>query len=231
MSASMMRRVVLALLLSALGAAAIAADAPPTPTPGPGPQELMEKVSQDLLRELDANRPAFVRDRAQLRALVDKHLLPHFDSDYAARLVLGKYWRTATETQRKRFIDAFYGALMADYGDALLEFTGDRLRILPFRGDPAADTATVRTEVRRDDGTMVPVNYSLRRTPQGWKAWDVTIEGISYVRNFRTDFGAEIDQKGIDAVIQRLEARSTEAPGAKPASPATSQPGAGGRAD
>jgi phospholipid transport system substrate-binding protein len=107
---------------------------------------------------------------------------------------------------------------MADYGDALAEFTSDRLRILPFRGDPAADSATVRTEVKRDTGQMVPVNYSLRRTPQGWKAWDVTIEGISYVRNFRTDFGAEIDQKGLDAVIERLEARNASPPGrgAKP---------------
>jgi phospholipid transport system substrate-binding protein len=231
MSTVFVRNILLSLLLFASGTgAAVAADAPATATPGPGPQELMEKVSQDLLRELDANRPALAKDRSALRALVDRHLLPHFDSDYAARLVLGKHWRTATEAQRNRFIEAFYGALMADYGDALLEFTGDRMRILPFRGDPAADTATVRTEVKRDDGTPVPVNYSMRRTPQGWKAWDVTIEGISYVRNFRTDFGAEIDQKGIDAVIQRLEARGAEPPGTKPATPATSRSAAGSRA-
>jgi phospholipid transport system substrate-binding protein len=186
-------------------------------TPGLGPQELMDKVSRDLLRELDADRAAITKDPARLRALVDKHLLPHFDTDYAARLVLGKHWRTATDAQRKRFVEAFYGALMADYGSALSEFTADRLRILPFRGDPAADSATVRTEVKRDDGTPVPVNYTLRRTPQGWKAWDVTIEGISYVRSFRNDFGAEIDQKGLDAVITRLEARNAAAPQARPA--------------
>jgi phospholipid transport system substrate-binding protein len=74
------------------------------------------------------------------------------------------------------------------------------------------------------------VNYSLRRTPQGWKAWDVTIEGISYVRNFRTDFGAEIDQKGVDAVIERLETRGAEPPGTKPATPATPRSTAGSRA-
>jgi phospholipid transport system substrate-binding protein len=84
--------------------------------------------------------------------------------------------------------------------------------VLPFRGDEKADRATVRTEVKRSDGTRVPVNYSMRKTEQGWKAWDVTIEGISYVKNFRDDFGAEIDQKGLDAVIRRLE---TE--GVKPA--------------
>ena len=216
-----MRAVACALLLSVSGAFVAPAVAQPAPTPGPGPQELMEKVSQDLLRELDANRASLRKDPSGLRTLVDRHLLPYFDTDYAARLVLGKHWRTASEEQRKRFIEAFYGTLMADYGDAMLEFTADRLRILPFRGDPAADTATVRTEVKRDDGTPVPVNYSLRRTPQGWKAWDVTIEGISYVRNFRTDFGAEVDQKGLDALIQRLESqnagRQKGAPAAKPA--------------
>jgi len=217
---SIMRAYTLTLLFAlAVALPALAAD--PPPTPGPGPQELMEKVSQDLLRDLDANRAVLENDPAGLRALVDKHLLPHFDTDYAARLVLGKHWRTATETQRKRFIEAFYGSLMADYGDALLEFTADRLVILPFRGDPAASTATVRTEVKRDDGTPVPVNYSLRRTPEGWKVWDVTIEGISYVKNFRTDFGAEVEQKGLDALIERLEsqnaARSLDGAEAAPA--------------
>jgi len=197
----------LSLLLLLVGTVPVRA-ADPAGTSGPGPQELMEKVSQDMLSDLDAHRSQLEKDPAGLRALVDKHLLPYFDTDYAARLVLGKYWRNATDAQRKRFIEAFYGSLMADYGDALLEFTADRLRILPFRGDPAADTATVRTEVKRSDGTPVPVNYSLHRTPEGWKAWDVTIEGISYVRNYRTDFAAEIEQKGLDAVIQRLESQN-----------------------
>jgi phospholipid transport system substrate-binding protein len=176
--------------------------------PGPGPQELMQKVSQDLLRDLDANRAAYAKDPRQLRTLVDRHLLPHFDVDYAGRLVLGQHWRTATEAQRKRFIDAFYQSLMRNYGDAIAEFTAERLSILPFKGDPAAKTATVRTVVKRDNGTPVPVNYSLRATPAGWKAWDVTIEGISYVKNYRTDFGSEIAQKGIEAVIDRLEAQN-----------------------
>jgi phospholipid transport system substrate-binding protein len=136
--------------------------------------------------------------------------LPHFDTSYSARLVLGTHWRTATPEQRQRFIDGFYQSLLSNYGTALLEFTADRMTILPFKGDPAASSATVRTEVKRSNGTPVPVNYSLRKTPQGWKAWDVTIEGISYVKNFRTDFGSEIDQKGLDAVIQRLEAQNSK---------------------
>ncbi|RPH50688.1 MAG: ABC transporter substrate-binding protein, partial [Lysobacterales bacterium] len=87
------------------------------------------------------------------------------------------------------------------------EFTPDRLRILPFQGKPEDPVATVRSEVRRDNGSRVPVNYSLRKTPDGWKAYDVQIEGVSYVKSFRTDFSAEIQQKGLEPVIQRLESQ------------------------
>ena len=215
---TMMRSHVFALLATLAGIApAFAADAPASrPVPGPGPQELMEKVSQDVLRELDANRAAYRQDPAKVRALVDRYLLPNFDTEFAARRVLGKHWTTATPEQRKRFIDAFVGSLMGDYGDAILEFTADRLKILPFRGDPAATSATVRTLVKRSGGTEVPVNYTLRATPQGWKAWDVTIEGISYVKNFQNDFGTEINEKGLDHLIERLEAqRGSHAPAAK----------------
>jgi len=205
----------------ALPAQTTPAAKPAVAVPGPGPQEMMQKISQDLLHELDANRAAITKDPTRLRGLADKYLLPHFDVDYAARLVLGKHWRTATEAQKKRFIDAFYQSLMRNYGDAVAEFTEDRLKFLPFKGDLSTGAATIRSEVKRSNGTPVPVNYSMHATPQGWKAWDITIEGISYVKNYRTDFGAEIDQKGIDAVIQRLETQNAsgkpDAPGTTPA--------------
>lgn len=214
----MMHRLIYPLLLAFVAMIpALAADATASrPVAGPGPQELMEKVSQDVLRELDANRAAYRQDPGKVRVLVDKFLLPNFDVEFAARRVLGKHWTTATPEQRKRFIDAFVGSLMGDYGDAILEFTADRLKILPFRGDPAATSATVRTLVKRSGGTEVPVNYTLRATPQGWKAWDVTIEGISYVKNFQNDFGTEINEKGLDHLIERLEAQTgSHAPAAK----------------
>jgi phospholipid transport system substrate-binding protein len=181
-----------------------------------GPQELVQKVAEDTLRDLDANRAEYKKNPKKVRELVDKNMLPHFDTSYAAQLVLAKHWRTATPEQRKRFVEAFYQSLLQNYGEALLEFTPDRLRILPFQGKPDDTVVTVRSEVRRDNGSRVPVNYSLRKTPQGWKAFDVTIEGISYVKSFRTDFAAEIQQKGLDAVISRLESQVASGTVAKP---------------
>jgi len=188
-----------------------------------GPAELVTKIAQDTLKDLDAHRSEYKNDAKKLRALVDKNLLPHFDSNYAGQLVLGKYWRDATPDQRKRFVDAFYQSLLQTYGEALTDFTPDRLKILPFQGNPQDTVATVRSEVRRDDGSKVPVNYSLHKTPQGWKAFDVQISGVSYVKSMRTDFGSEVQQKGLDAVIQRLESQVASG------QPAVPKPGAGAK--
>lgn len=178
-----------------------------------GPTQLIETSANIMIAEIEARRAEFRADPAKLHALVEQVLLPNFDVDRAARLVLGRHWREATAAQRQRFIDAFYGSLMSNYGDALVEFTGDRIRVLPARVEPDSTSAVVRTEVRRSNGQRVPVSYSLRRDERGWKVWDVVIEGISYVKSFREDFGSEIDQKGIDAVIQRLEAQNAKARG------------------
>ena len=201
-----------ALSAAVLGVAAVAqAQAPaaqPTatmPVNTLGPQETVENSAKKMLAELDTNRAVYAKDPAKLDALVANVLLPNFDSEYSARLVLGQTWRTATEDQRKRFVDAFYHSLLRNYGAALVDFTADRFVILPYKGDPGDTMATVRTEVKRSTGEKVPVNFSLRKTDTGWKAWDVVIEGISYVKSFRTDFAAEIQQKGLDEVINRLE--------------------------
>ena len=181
------------------------APAPAAPPSTLGPQELVENSAKRMLTELDANRAMYTKDPAKLDSLVANVLLPNFDSEYSARLVLGQTWRTATPDQRKRFVDAFYHSLLRNYGTALLNFTSDKFVVLPYKGDPGDTQATVRTEVRKDNGEKVPVNFSLHKTDAGWKAWDVVIEGISYVKSFRTDFAAEIQQKGLDEVINRLE--------------------------
>jgi phospholipid transport system substrate-binding protein len=204
-----------AALCLAVGLAAAQAQTPPPQAEGaaaapaaagPGPADVVQTAAQGMLTELDKDREAYRRDPARLSQLVDKYLLPHFDTQRSAQLVLGKYWRTATAEQRQHFIDAFYHSLLANYGSALVDFTADRLKIFPANVPADAQRATVRTEVKRSNGDRVSVNYYMVRTPQGWKAWDVVIDGISYVNSYRQDFGAQIEQQGIDAVIKRLEA-------------------------
>jgi len=177
------------------------------------PQKLIESSSKALFADLDANRAKYRKDITQLYKVVDTIFLPHVDVDFAAQQVLGKYWRTATPEQRKRFVTAFYRSLLTTYGDALVDFTGDRMKVLPFQGDATQPRASVRTEIKRSNGASVNVAYSLRKDAAGaWKVWDVVIEGISYVKSFREDYALEIDQKGLDGLLQRLES-SAKAPG------------------
>lgn len=202
-----MSRLTITAMLLMVALSAQAADTP-APAPGAGtlsPQQLVENSAKRFLQELDANRAMYKGDPTKLDVLVGNVLLPNFDTEYSARLVLGQTWRTATPEQRKRFVEAFYHSLLRNYGAALVDFTADRFVVLPYKGDPNDTTATVRTEVKRASGDKVPVNFSLRKTPEGWKAWDVVIEGISYVKSFRTDFASEIQQKGLDDVITRME--------------------------
>ena len=207
----------IASLLAAGGAQAQVDPLKPTPTPeskavdASGPSQLIETSANTLLKGIDARRNEFRKDPTGLYELVANTLLPHFDTPYAAQLVLGKHWRDASTEQRKRFVEAFYQSLLYTYGDAMIDFTADRLRVLPTKVTPADERATVRTEIKRSNGTTVQVNYTLRKVNEVWKAWDVVIDGISYVKSYREDYGAEVDQKGLDAVIARLEAKANSA--------------------
>ena len=180
-----------------------------------GPSQLIESSANTLLSGIDKRRDEFRRDPTGLYELVANTLLPHFDTPYAAQLVLGKHWRNATPDQRKRFVEAFYQSLLYTYGDAMVDFTGDRLRVIPTKVAPTDERATVRTEIKRSNGTKVAVNYTCRKVNGEWKAWDVVIDGISYVKSYRDDYGAQVDQEGMDAVIKRLETRAQTAKAAK----------------
>ena len=199
--------IVLTAALLACGPLALAQAPAAAPAGGaqPGPSDVVKTAAEGMLKDLDANRPMYKKDPSKVSALVDKYLLPHFDVETSARAVLGLHWRTATPDQRKRFVDAFYHSLLTNYGAALVDFTSDKLKIYPTNVDAAAERATVRTEINRDGGDRVSVNYQMRKTPEGWKAIDVVIDGISYVKSYHDDFGAQIDQQGMDAVIARLE--------------------------
>ncbi|HJP34883.1 MAG TPA: ABC transporter substrate-binding protein, partial [Gammaproteobacteria bacterium] len=162
------------------------------------------------LQALEDRRDYFEENPLELRELVDSIFLPRFDRNYAAYLVLGRYGRTTSAEDRSRFTIALYGYILNRYAHGLLSFTSDRLQILPYQGVPGEDRATVRTFVILDNGRRIPVNYELRLGDAGWRVYDIAIDGISYVRNLRSQLGAEIEQNGINSVITRLETKSTE---------------------
>lgn len=170
------------------------------------PAAIVQKIATLLDETMETRREELSRDRNALNKVIDDVVLADFDTDYAALLVLGRYAREATPEQRSRFTRAFYDSLVNRYGEALLQYTRGSVRVLPFRGELNERRTTVRTEVMINDGTRVPVDYAFRKTRSGqWKAFDVVIEGISYVTNYRNQVVAEIQKTSIDAVTERLE--------------------------
>ena len=169
------------------------------------PQEVIESAVQLLADRMDGRQEELAADRQSLYALIDEILLPRFDRKYAAQIVLAKHWRSADEAQRERFIEAFYQALLRRYADGLLEFEQDRVTVLPFRGDLTKKRTKVRSTVELNDGSKVAVDYDLVKRDSGWLLFNIVIEGISYVRNFRAEMDSEIRETSLEAVIGRLE--------------------------
>lgn len=169
------------------------------------PMAVIESAVKQLAEKMDGRQEELASDRDSLYALIDEVLLPRFDRKFAAQMVLAKHWRAASEAQRSRFIDAFYQALLRRYADGLLEFEQNQVNVLPFRGDDSKPRAKIKSTVELNDGTKIVVEYELVKRETGWLLFNVVIEGISYIRNFRTELDSEIRNTSLDAVIERLE--------------------------
>lgn len=172
-----------------------------------GPQELVKATTDQTLARLQRERAALQQNPDGIYDLVQEVITPHFDFIRISAWVLGKYWRTASQEQKIRFVKAFRTLLVQTYGVVLLDYTDQELRYLPLRDDPANGDVTVRTEVIQPNGEAVSINYRLYLKNNAWKVYDISVEGVSLVTNFRTSYATEIKQSGLDTLIQRLEAK------------------------
>ena len=199
----------LALVFGLLVAGAFAL---PAHADQPTPDQVVQGIADDLGKAIEGHREELKQDHVRLIKLIDGLLLPHFDIDYASILVLGQYARSATPEQRARFAKAFYNSIAHRYAEGLLNYTRGRVQVLPSKGDLSDKRSIVRTQVVLDDGKTVSVDYAFRKTRDGqWKAYDVIIEGISYVTNYRNQVGEEVRKTGLEALISRLETQGEQA--------------------
>ena len=178
----------------------------------PQPNQVVQSLVDELAKTMEARRDELGKNRDALLKTIDGIVLPHFNIDYASILVLGQNARTATVEQRARFAKAMYNSITHRYAEGLLKYTEGRVRVLPFQGELNEKRSLVRTQVVLDDGKVVPVDYAFRKSSNGdWKAYDVIIEGISYVTNYRNQVAAEISKSSIDALTTRLETQGAKA--------------------
>ena len=153
----------------------------------------------------DDNRKRLDSEREELYLIIDKTLSPYFQKRYAGRLVLNQHWKSATTNQRERFTEGLYQSLVRSYALTLLNFDVSQIRVLNnVIITPETKKLTVKSEVMYQ-GELIPMNFSFGKFKEGWRFYDVKIEGVSYIKNYRNQFNAEINANGLDAVIQRLE--------------------------
>ena len=170
--------------------------------------KLVENTTVTIQGAIRKDHDKLTTDHKRLMELVDKIVLPHFDFNKMSSWALGKYWRTATAKQKKEFTDEFQKLLVRTYAVALLDNANRQIKILPMQSSSGSDKVTVRTEVPQDGGFPIPINYKLQYMGSEWKVYDVEIDGISLVSNYRTTFAAEIRKTGIDSVIASMQKRN-----------------------
>ena len=169
------------------------------------PSQLVLNNSQRVLTALEKRRPEFRKDRAALQTFIKSEFDAMFDRDYAARLVLGRHGRGASAEDVKLFSDALADNLMDRYGSSLLDFnTQLRVRVKSETALERGLGVRVSSEFLRQGGEPIPVDYLMRRSGQGWKVFDVMVEGVSYVQTFRKQFDTELQRKSIRQVATEL---------------------------
>ncbi|HET7370749.1 MAG TPA: ABC transporter substrate-binding protein [Gammaproteobacteria bacterium] len=174
------------------------------------PDKVIEKTATNVLSAIRENKDKFLGHPEAVYQLVEQEMAPHFDFDYAARLVLGRSWRDATPEQRQAFVKAFERYLVNSYANELVKHADAKVKVEPFRGSPTDERADIGSTIIPAEGKPLQVNYAMHRTDDGWKAFDVRAEGISYVMSYRNTFASEIRQTSLDALIQRLQDKAKQ---------------------
>ena len=183
--------------------------APATALAAASPQDLVVDTTHEVLQVLRENRQRIVSDPAYVRALVNDKIVPHLDFEIMTRLAVGKYWNDASVSQRATLVEEFRTLLLLTYTKSLSEYKDQRIEFRPFQPEARDDRAVVRSQFQSDAGQPVPIDYKLRRT-NSWKIYDITIDGISLVTNYRASFGAELEQGGVPALIASLQKKNAE---------------------
>ena len=206
-----MLRSFLAVLALALGlntAALAAADTPP--------DELARATTQEVLAILKQDKELQGGNLNKVYQLVEAKVLPHFDFNRMTQLALGKHWPRATAKQKQALVTEFRNLLVRTYSSSLTAYSNQTVEFKPLAMKPDATDVTVRSEIRQPGGQPIPIDYSMYKTTFGWKVYDVAIDSVSLVTNYRASFSNTIRQSGIDGLIKTLAAQSARGE-AKPA--------------
>jgi phospholipid transport system substrate-binding protein len=177
-----------------------------------GPEQLIRQTSQSVMAEIRANMDIYKSDPQKLYKLVDELVLPHFNFVAMTDLALGQYKDRISAEQKSMIVTEFRQLLVRTYSSALVEYTDQELIYLPMDGTEAEAVVTVRTRYDLPDGFPIPIDYKMRLGDDGWKVFDISVDEVSLVMNYRSSFARSIKRDGVAGLIKSLQARNQNLP-------------------
>ncbi len=175
------------------------------------PDALVRETAQDVLAIVKKDKDIQAGSQKKIMDLVEAKVLPHFDFKLMTRYAVGKYWRQATPAQQETLTNEFRALLVRTYSTSLSAYKNQTIEYKPLRMQPGDTDVTVKTQVNQPGGQPIPIDYSLQKEAGGWKVYDVVVDNVSLVTNYRGSFGTEIRQSGIDGLIKILAEKNQEA--------------------
>ncbi len=169
-----------------------------------GPDELVKRTAEDVLATVKSDQDIQAGNQEKIFALAEEKIVPNFNFDKVSRMVLGKNWTKATPDQKTAFQTEFRTLLIRTYATALSKYKNQTIEYKPLRMVSASNTASVKTQIVQPGGQPIAVDYSLEKQTDVWKVYDIVIEGVSLVTNYRGQFAQEIRQNGLDSLIKKL---------------------------
>jgi phospholipid transport system substrate-binding protein len=193
-----MKKILCALALCAAASFAAAQDA--------APDALVKTITQDVLSILKQNRD----DPRRIANVIETKVLPHFELTRMTQLAMGRNWRVATPEQQRTLTTEFMTLLVRTYSTALSAYRDQVIDVKPLRASPGATEVTVKSDVKRSGAQPITIDYDLGMTPEGWKVYDVKVEGVSLVTTYRETFASEVREHGIDGLIKSLATKNRQ---------------------
>tara|TARA_B100000787_G_scaffold168182_1_gene156438 strand:- start:225 stop:827 length:603 start_codon:yes stop_codon:yes gene_type:complete len=169
-----------------------------------GPEELVKKTAEDVIFAIKADQEIQKGNKEKIYKLAEEKILPNFDFEKIARLVLGRAWRSASKEQKKGFIVEFRTLLLKTYAVALSKYKDQKIEFKPTRMSEEDEIVIVKSEIIQSGTQPIRVNYALSKSSGKWLVFDIVIEGVSLVTNYRSQFSSEIRRNGMDTLIKKL---------------------------
>ena len=172
------------------------------------PDALVKTVTLEVVELIAKDKDIKAGDRAKLVSLIDAKVIPHFNFQAMTALAMGQNWRKAAPAQRKRLVEEFKTLLVRTYASALAAYSDEKFDFRPLRAKPSDTDVIVQVRVLQAGAQPVPIDYSMEKTPEGWKVYDVVVGGVSLVANYRTEFNNVVRDSGVDGLIKNLDSKN-----------------------